>query len=208
MAAKKPGPTGYQYSFSVVHRVLLPQGQTGALQADSVCQYFFWRVISSAKNPPKPLKYLIAGAIFIIASLTDFLDGYIARKYNLVTNTGKMLDAIADKVLVSPILILLACSGYVPVIIPVIYITRDIVVDAIKMQSASKGKVVAAIKSGKWKTASMMVGITLVFFYNMPFEFINIRVDLFLLYFACIMAVVSAVEYFVQYRKLEKVEII
>ena len=119
-----------------------------------------------------------------------------------------MLDAIADKVLVSPILILLACSGYVPVIIPVIYITRDIVVDAIKMQSASKGKVVAAIKSGKWKTASMMVGITLVFFYNMPFEFINIRVDLFLLYFACIMAVVSAVEYFVQYRKLEKVEII
>ena len=65
------------------------------------------------------------------------------------------------------------------------------------MQAASKGKVQAAIKSGKWKTATMMIGTTLVFFYNMPFEFINIRVDLFLLYFACIMAVVSAVEYFV-----------
>ena len=142
------------------------------------------------------LQYLIAGVFFIIASLTDFLDGHIARKYHLVTDTGKMLDAIADKALVSPILIILACQGFIPVIIPVVYVTRDIIVDAIKMQAASKGKVVAAIKSGKLKTASMMVGTTLVFFYNIPFEFINIRVDLFLLYFACIMAVVSAVEYF------------
>ncbi|MBQ6404478.1 MAG: CDP-diacylglycerol--glycerol-3-phosphate 3-phosphatidyltransferase [Bacilli bacterium] len=142
------------------------------------------------------LQYLISGVLFIIASLTDFLDGYIARKYNLVTDTGKILDAIADKVLVSPILILLATNGFIPVIIPVIYITRDIVVDAIKMQAASKGKVVAAIKSGKYKTATMMVGTTLVFFYNIPFEFINIRVDLFLLYLACILAVVSAFEYY------------
>ena len=142
------------------------------------------------------LHYLIAGGIFIVASLTDFLDGYIARKYNLVTDTGKMLDAIADKVLVNPILILLAANGFIPVIIPVVYVTRDIVVDAIKMQAASKGKVVAAIKSGKWKTASMMVGIVLVFFYNIPFEFINIRVDLFLLYLACILSVVSAVQYY------------
>ena len=152
------------------------------------------------------IQYIIAGVIFIIASVTDFLDGYLARKYNMVTDTGKMLDAIADKVLVSPILILLAANGFVPVIIPVIYITRDIVVDAIKMQAASKGKVVGAIKSGKYKTATMMIGTTLVFFYNMPFEFINIRVDLFLLYFACIMAVVSAVEYHVQYKKLISVK--
>ena len=156
------------------------------------------------------LNYIIAGFIFIIASLTDFLDGYIARKYNLVTDTGKMLDAIADKVLVSPILILLACDGFIPVIIPVIYITRDIIVDAVKMQAASKGKVVAAIKTGKIKTATMMIGITLVFFYNIPFEFINIRVDLFLLYFACIMAVVSCIEYFVLNKDLlfKKIEIL
>lgn len=143
------------------------------------------------------LTYIIAGVIFIIASLTDFLDGYLARKYNLVTDLGKMLDAIADKVLVNPILVILACNNFIPAIIPVIYITRDIIVDAIKMQAASKGHVVAAIKSGKLKTASMMIGICLVFFYNMPFEFINIRVDLFLLYFACIMSVVSCIQYFV-----------
>ena len=142
------------------------------------------------------LQYIIAGFIFIVASLTDFLDGYIARKYDLITDTGKILDAIADKVLVSPILILLATNGFVPAIVPVIYVARDVVVDAIKMQAASKGKVVAAIKSGKWKTACMMIGIVFVFFYNIPFEFINIRVDLFLVFFACILSVVSAFQYY------------
>lgn len=142
------------------------------------------------------LNYIIAGVIFIIASITDFLDGYLARKNNQVTDTGKMLDAIADKVLVNPILIILAANGFINSIIPVIIITRDIIVDAIKMEASSKGKVVAAIKSGKLKTATMMIGLTLVFFYNMPFEFINIRVDLFLLYFACIMSIISACEYF------------
>lgn len=142
------------------------------------------------------LNYIISGFIFIIASVTDFLDGYLARKNNQVTDTGKMLDAIADKVLVNPILIILAANGFIHCIVPVIIVLRDIIVNAIKMEAASKGKVVAAIKSGKLKTASMMVGIVLVFFYNIPFEFINIRVDLFLLYFACIMSVVSAVQYY------------
>ena len=145
---------------------------------------------------PVQLHYIISGVIFIIASLTDFLDGYLARKNNQVTDLGKMLDAIADKVLVSPVLIVLAANGFIPVIIPVIYITRDIVVDAIKMQAASNGKVQAAIKSGKFKTAFMMIGLSLVFFYNIPFEFINIRVDLGLLYLACVLAIVSAFEYY------------
>lgn len=142
------------------------------------------------------LNYVIAGVIFIIASLTDWLDGYLARKNNMVTDLGKMLDAIADKVLVNPILIILAANHFIPVIIPVIYVTRDIVVDAIKMQAATKGKVQAAIKSGKYKTACMMVGLCFVFFYNIPFEFINLRVDLGLLIIACILSIVSAFEYY------------
>ena len=145
---------------------------------------------------PVELNYIIAGVIFIIASLTDFLDGYLARKNNQVTDLGKMLDAIADKVLVRPVLIVLAANGFIPVIIPVIYITRDIVVDAIKMQAAKSGKVQAAIKSGKYKTAFMMIGLSLTFFYNIPFEFINIRVDLGLLFLACILSIVSAYEYY------------
>lgn len=142
------------------------------------------------------LQYIIAGVVFIIASFTDFLDGYLARKNNQVTDTGKMLDAIADKVLVNSVLIILAAQGFIHVIIPVVIVLRDIVVNAIKMEAASKGKVVAAIKSGKWKTATLMVGTVLTFFYNLPFEYINIDVADFLLYIAVILSVVSAIQYF------------
>ena len=142
------------------------------------------------------IRYPIAGVLFIIASLTDFLDGYLARKNNQITNTGKMLDAIADKVLVDSVLIILACQGFVNAIVPVVIVLRDIVVDAIKMEAASKGKVVAPIKSGKIKTASLMVGTVLMLFYNLPFELVNVHVDIFLLYFATIMSIFSMYEYY------------
>lgn len=142
------------------------------------------------------LQYIIAGVVFIIASLTDWLDGYLARKNNQVTDTGKMLDAIADKVLVNSVLIILAAHGFIHVIIPVVIVLRDIIVNAIKMEAAGKGKVVAAIGSGKLKTATLMVGTTLAFFYNLPFAFWNIRVDACLLYVACILSIVSAIQYF------------
>ena len=142
------------------------------------------------------VKYVIAGIIFIVASLTDFLDGYIARKYGLITNTGKMLDAIADKVLVNSTLIIFAALGFINPIIPVVIVLRDIVVNAIKMEAAARGRVIAAIGSGKLKTASLMIGTVLVFFNNLPFELINLRVDDFLLYFAAIMSIVSMIEYF------------
>lgn len=142
------------------------------------------------------LQYIIAGVIFILGSITDWLDGYLARKNNQVTDTGKMLDAIADKVLVNPVLIILAAQGFVNPIIPVVIVVRDIVVNAIKMEAASKGKVVAAIKSGKFKTATLMVGITLTFFYNLPFELININVASFLLYIAVILSIISGIQYY------------
>lgn len=148
------------------------------------------------------LKYVIAGIIFFIASSSDFLDGYLARKNNEVTDLGKMLDAIADKVLVNSALIILASKGFMLTLIPVIIIFRDTVVDAMKMEAARKGKVVAAISSGKIKTASMMVGVTLTFFYNLPFEMINIRVSDFFLYFATIMSIVSMCEYYKLNKKL------
>ena len=142
------------------------------------------------------LQYIIAGVVFVIASFTDYLDGYLARKNNQVTDTGKMLDAIADKVLVNSVLIILAAHGFINVIIPVVIVLRDIVVNAIKMEAAGKGKVVAAIGSGKIKTATLMVGTTLAFFYNLPFALINIRVDSCLLYVACVLSIVSAIQYF------------
>ena len=115
------------------------------------------------------IKYIIVGILFLIASLTDFVDGYIARKYDLVTDLGKMLDAIADKVLVNSVLIILATSGFIHPIIPVLIISRDTAVNAIKMIAGNKGAVVGAIKMGKLKTICMMIGITLTLFYNIHF---------------------------------------
>ena len=154
-------------------------------------------------NEAIDLRYLIAGGIFIVASLTDFLDGYLARKNKQVTDLGKMLDAIADKVLVNSALIILACTGYVAPIVAVVIVIRDIFVDAIKMQAASKGTVVAAINAGKLKTASLMVGIVLSFFYDLPFSLINpaLHVSDFLLYFACIMSVISGIQYYSMNKK-------
>ena len=158
--------------------------------------------ISGISDPIK-LQYLLAGAIFIIASLTDFLDGYLARKNNQVTNLGKMLDAIADKILVNSSLIILAVHGFVPVLVTVIIVLRDTFVDAIKMQAASKGDVVAAIWAGKLKTASLMIGLVLAFFYNLPFSlFTTLHISDFLLYFASIMSVISAVQYFNLNKKI------
>lgn len=147
-------------------------------------------------------KYIISGVIFIFASITDFFDGYLARKNDEVTDTGKMLDAIADKILVNPILIIFAADGLISPVVPVVIITRDIFVNTIKMEAASKGVVVAAIKSGKIKTASLMIGMTLLFFSNLPFELIGIRVDLFFIYFATIMSIVSMVQYYRLNKKI------
>ncbi len=142
------------------------------------------------------VKYLIVGGLFIVASLTDFVDGYIARKYNMVTDLGKMLDAIADKILVNSVLIILATTGFIYPLIPVVIVCRDTFVNTIKMIAGNKGKVVAAIKSGKVKTICMMIGISLTLFYNMPFELWNLRISDVFLYLACILSIISAAEYY------------
>ena len=147
-------------------------------------------------------KYLIAGILFILASLTDFFDGYLARRDNLVTDFGKLLDAIADKVLVNSVLIILAAQGFIHPIIPVVIIVRDSIVNSIKMIAASRGKVVAAIKLGKVKTATLMVGISLTLFYNLPFELFNLRVADFLLFVAAILSIISGIEYYLLNKHL------
>ena len=106
------------------------------------------------------------------------------------------MDAIADKVLVNGVLVVLACNGVINEIIPVIIITRDIFVDSIKMVAGSKGKAVGASILGKLKTICMMSGLTLTFFYNIPFELINLDVANGLLYIACVLSIISGVQYY------------
>lgn len=143
------------------------------------------------------LKYIIVSFLFIIASLTDFLDGYVARKYNMVTDFGKMIDAISDKLLTNSVLIILACAGKISTIVTVVIVMRDIIVDSIKMVVGNKGAAVAAIGIAKVKTATLMVGIILTLFYNLPFELIPLRVSDFLLAVAAILSVLSGIKYYI-----------
>ncbi len=142
------------------------------------------------------IRYPISAILFIIASLTDFVDGYIARSRNLVTDFGKMMDAIADKILVNSVLIILCAQGFIHPIIPVVVILRDTIVNSIKMAAGNAGKVVAAIMLGKVKTACLMIGIILTLFYNMPFELFNLRVSDFLLVVAAVLSIISGIQYY------------
>lgn len=112
---------------------------------------------------------LISLAIFLIASFTDYLDGHIARKNNLVTNFGKFLDPIADKLLVLTALIMFVEAGKLPAWIPVVIAAREFMVSGIRMLAAGEGNVIAASMLGKIKTVSQMIAISLAFVDKNPF---------------------------------------
>mgnify|MGYP003308245125 CR=1 FL=1 len=104
----------------------------------------------------------IAVAIFIIASLTDLLDGHIARKYNLVTNFGKFMDPLADKLLVSAALICLVSTGMLPAWMVIVIISREFIISGFRLVASDNGVVIAASYWGKWKTTIQMVMIVVL----------------------------------------------
>lgn len=142
------------------------------------------------------VKLAICAVLFVVASITDFLDGHIARKYKCVSNFGKLMDPIADKMLTNSLLIILAGEGFIPTIIPVIIISRDIVVDGVRMLLTEKGEVLPAGKLGKFKTAFLMIGITLKLVGNLPFSLWNLPIADFLIIAATLLSVISGIQYF------------
>ena len=142
------------------------------------------------------VKLVICAVLFIVASITDFLDGHIARKYNYVSNFGKLMDPIADKILTNSLLIILAGEGFIPTVIPVIIIARDIIVDGVRMLLTEKGEVLPAGKLGKFKTAFLMIGITLKLVGNLPFSLWNLPIADFLIIAATVLSVISGIQYF------------
>lgn len=153
---------------------------------------------------------LVGCIIFIVASITDFVDGHLARKNNLVTDFGKFMDPLADKFLVNSSLIILAVqkSNLLPVLIVVLMIGRDIAVDGIKLISAKKGRTVAANIYGKLKTVFQMVAIPVIFLNGFPFNYLlkenTYIITIILASLACLMSLISGVIYIYQNRDMIK----
>lgn len=146
------------------------------------------------------LTNIIVLILFVVGSITDFLDGYIARKNNLITTFGKFIDPIADKMLTTTMFIIFTAQGIIPVVAALIMIWRDIIVDGIRMVASSEGKVIAAGYLGKIKTASQMITIIVILLNNLPFELVSFPMADFLLWFSVSISFISGLSYFMQSR--------
>ena len=159
-----------------------------------------------------PYNYLWAAIIFTLASITDTADGKIARKYNMVTNFGKFLDPLADKLLVVTALICFVELGWASAWITAIIVAREFVVSGIRLIAAGSEKktVIAASIWGKLKTASTMVAICVIIIMHILVSFGVISAEIFpvqlisdiLMYISCILTAISGVKYFWDYREI------
>ena len=139
--------------------------------------------------------------LFLIASFTDFLDGYIARKTNTITTFGKFLDPIADKVLVLTVFSYLLFIQVVPIWMMVVVIIREFSVSGLRLIAVEKDVVIAAIQSGKYKTAWTMM--TLFFFLLEGYNW-NELVASILLWITMVLTIISGLEYFYKFRSVVK----
>ena len=148
------------------------------------------------------INHYIAAAIFIVASLTDLLDGKIARKYNLVTNFGKFMDPLADKLLVCSAMICLIQTGQLAAWNVVIIIAREFIISGFRLIASDNGVVIAASYWGKFKTTfQMLMVIVLILNVQMPFFQILGKI---LTYAALILTVVSLIDYIVKNKDVLK----
>lgn len=142
----------------------------------------------------------IAAAVFIVACLTDALDGYLARKYHLITNFGKFMDPLADKLLVSAALICFVELKLIPAWIIIIIISREFIISGFRLVASDNGVVIAASPIAKFKTtAQMVMSILLIVNFNLPV--FNLLEQVFI-YLSLILTVLSLIDYLYKNRKV------
>ena len=159
-----------------------------------VC-YDFWGGLWSGAIP---------AAVFVLASMTDWVDGYLARSRNEVTNFGKFMDPIADKLLVMSAFVLLVGDGRMTGVSCIIILAREFIISGFRLIASDRGMVLAAGKLGKIKTTLQIIAIVLLLLNNFPFVYIGIPMDKIVLAAAVVMTVWSGADYIVKNRQILK----
>lgn len=140
---------------------------------------------------------LLPGIIFLVASITDFIDGHLARSKNLVTTFGKFLDPLADKMLVTAALIMFVESNRIYAWTVCIVVAREFAITGFRILAASDGVTIAASYWGKLKTVTQFIAILMILFESILF-FIPIKVTNFIYYISIILTVISGIDYFIK----------
>ena len=142
----------------------------------------------------------LAAAVFFIADMTDVVDGYIARKYHIVTNFGKLMDPMADKMLFCSAFVMLTWLGQLSPILTIIFISREFVISAFRLVTAAGGKVIAANWLGKLKSGWQVVAILAMLLGNPIFKNFGIPFDQIMMIIAAVLTIWSALDYIVKNR--------
>ena len=159
----------------------------------SVVPFLFFLLMS-----PGPFWSLVLACLFVLAAITDFLDGFIARKYNMITTMGKFLDPLADKLIVNSAMILMIPIGRIDAWIVVIIIMRDLIVDGIRSIASSEGIYIQASVLGKQKTLAQIIAVTALMIHY-PFLGLDAHlVGTIILYVACVLTIYSGMDYFIK----------
>ena len=163
-------------------------------------KYDFWSVTINHRTTTG--SEMIAAFVFIVVASTDVLDGYIARKRKLVTNFGKFLDPLADKLLVSAVLISLVEMQRLSAWVAILIISREFAVTGLRLVAAAEGIVLAASKLGKLKTITQIVAMVALIINNFPFSIVGFDFDILMVYVMVIITLVSGIDYFVKNKQV------
>ncbi|GMA48910.1 CDP-diacylglycerol--glycerol-3-phosphate 3-phosphatidyltransferase [Alicyclobacillus contaminans] len=163
-------------------------------------RFDFWTVTINHRTTTG--SEMIAALVFILAASTDGLDGYIARKRKMVTTFGKLLDPLADKLLISAVLISLVEMQRLSAWVAILIISREFAVTGLRLVAAGEGLVIAASRLAKWKTASQIVTMVALIINNFPFSYVGFPFDTLMVYVMVVATVVSGIDYFVKNKRV------